>query len=446
MSTVKLVKPILSHVSQDGELLETIFDTHTQKTFFACKRGDDIQFLSKSSSQHTDYIPYPPTNSLLQNDIVLLASGIDKPVPITTIAEEIQTYIHKYVDVSPLFEKIASYYVLLSWVYDRFNELPYLRVRGDYGSGKTRFLLVVGALCYKPIFASGASTISPIFHMLDAIGGTLVIDEADFRFSDEKTDIVKLLNNGNVKGFPILRSEADPKKGFNPRAFHVFGPKLVATRGRYQDQALESRFITEDMSGRRLRDDIAVSLDSHYKHEAQQIRNKLLAFRFANFHAVKTKPHRVDGPMEPRLRQIFLPLLSLIDCETTRQDILDFAIDTNARSRSHQAMQIEVQILSILRDLLQASRTQPIAVKEIWALHQKKHTKHPADLITPRRIGSLLRNKFYLSTYKSNGNYLVHIPDVKQLEATMHRYGVSNADSLACPNIPLSATHRSIGP
>ena len=29
-----------------------------------------------------------------------------------------------------------------------------------------------------------ASTVSPIFHILDAFGGTLVLDEADFRFSD----------------------------------------------------------------------------------------------------------------------------------------------------------------------------------------------------------------------------------------------------------------------
>src|SRR5437868_7678103 len=96
-------------------------------------------------------------------------------------------------------------YVLLTWVYDRFNELPYLRLRGDYGTGKTRFLLTLCSICYKPIFASGASSVSPLFHMLDRFGGTLIIDEADFRFSDEKADLTKILNNGNVRGFPVLR-------------------------------------------------------------------------------------------------------------------------------------------------------------------------------------------------------------------------------------------------
>ena len=49
---------------------------------------------------------------------------------------DVQDFIHRYVDLSPAFEKVATHYVLLSWVYDAFNELPYLPLRGDYGSGK----------------------------------------------------------------------------------------------------------------------------------------------------------------------------------------------------------------------------------------------------------------------------------------------------------------------
>jgi hypothetical protein len=57
------------------------------------------------------------------------------------------------------------------------------------------------------------------------------LDESDFRASDEKAEIVKILNNGNARGFPVLRSEPDRKGEYNPRAYSVFGPKLVATRG-----------------------------------------------------------------------------------------------------------------------------------------------------------------------------------------------------------------------
>ena len=67
--------------------------------------------------------------------------------------------------------------------------------------------MTVGSLCYKPIFASGASTVSPLFRTLDLFRGTLVIDEGDFRFSDEKAEVIKILNNGNARGFPVPRTE-----------------------------------------------------------------------------------------------------------------------------------------------------------------------------------------------------------------------------------------------
>jgi len=76
---------------------------------------------------------------------------------------------------------------------------------------------------YKPFFASGASTVSPIFHTLDAFRGTLVVDEGDFRFSDEKAEIVKILNNGNVRGVPVLRTMVSNTREYNPKAFRCSG-------------------------------------------------------------------------------------------------------------------------------------------------------------------------------------------------------------------------------
>jgi hypothetical protein len=150
----------------------------------------------------------------------------------------------------------------------------------QYDKSKTRALLVIGSICYKPFFASGASTVSPIFHTLDAFRGTLIFDEADFRFSDEKAEIVKILNNGNVRGLPVLRTMMNRQHEFNPQAFQVFGPKIVATRGRYEDRGLESRFLTEEVGSHELRADIPINLPDDFREEARELRNKLLLFRF----------------------------------------------------------------------------------------------------------------------------------------------------------------------
>src|ERR1700675_4191247 len=212
-------------------------------------------------------VPFSPNNNLIKNEVVLLPSE-----PMIYGSEEklvaaIQQFIHRHVDLDASFEKVATYYVLLTWLYDAFNELPYLRFRGDYGTGKTRALLILGSLCYKGFFRRGASTGSPIFHTLDAFRGTLIFDEADFRFSDEKAQIVKILNNGNVRGLPVLRTMMNRQREFRSEAFHVFGPKIVATRGTYEDKALESRFITEEMGARQLRTDIPINLPDAFAEE-----------------------------------------------------------------------------------------------------------------------------------------------------------------------------------
>jgi hypothetical protein len=244
----RLPIPTISGILDDGTIMEMVFQSTIFETAFVVWQKENWRIeKSFQTSNHDKLIPYSAHNNLIKNEIVLLPSEPEEYDTEEKLLADIQEFIHRYVDLSLLFEKVATYYVLLSWIYDDFNELPYLRVRGDTGSGKTRFLLIVGSLCYKPIFASGASSVSPLFRILAAFRGTLIIDEGDFRMSDEKAEIVKILNNGNAKGFPVLRTEVVDKREFNPTAYQVFGPKLVATRGYFEDRALESRCITEEL-------------------------------------------------------------------------------------------------------------------------------------------------------------------------------------------------------
>ncbi len=147
----------------------------------------------------------------------------------------------------------------------------------------------------------------------------------DFRFNVEKADITKILNNGNVRGIPVLRTEVSNNREISPRAFQVFGPKIVATRGYFEDRAFESRCITEELGTRRLRDDLPITLPATYKEEALALRNKLLLFRLRNLGKKRDPESLVDKTIEPRLNQIFAPLLSVIDDLTLRVEIREMA-------------------------------------------------------------------------------------------------------------------------
>src|SRR2546426_453321 len=320
---------IVSTRLADGTLAETVYRPDERRTSFCIWRDDKPLFEDRITEGNQVLVPYSSRNNLIRNDVIRLPSRPEPYDSEAALIAEIRSFIHRFVDVSPLFEAVASYYVLLSWVYDSFNELPYLRVIGEPGSGKTRFLLTVGALCYKPIFASGASSVSPIFRILDAIGGTLVIDEGDFRASDERADIVKILNNGHARGFPVLRSELSPTGEYNPRAYRVFGPKLVATRGYFQDRALESRCLTEELGQRRLRDEVPINLPPSFRMQSLRLRNKLLTFRFHNLDKINLAEQLVDRAIEPRLNQVFVPLLSMVQDEVTRRELQGLALRYN---------------------------------------------------------------------------------------------------------------------
>lgn len=413
-----------SEVRDDGTLVELVYDPVRRMTSFVISEGGRWHFTpSLDSGENRRIVPYSADNNLIKTGALVLPSGPEEYGSERQLVEEIQGYIHRYVDLSPAFERLASYYVLLSWVYDAFNEVPYLRVRGDYGTGKTRFLLVVGALCYKSFFSSGASTISPIFHTLDAFRGTLVIDEGDFRFSDEKAEIVKILNNGNVRGVPVLRTMVTPAREYNPRAFQVFGPKLVATRGEYNDPALESRFLTEEMGGGRLREDVPINLPPEYGNEALRLRNKLLLYRLRNFQQIAINPGLVDRSLEPRLNQIFVPLMSIVKDAAFRDELASAARGLQVTLAASRGFDLEAQLLEIIRDLL-TTDAGPISIKAITELFAIRHGDQYGPKTTNQWIGGMLRRNLHLKTQKSGGVYVLPLSERSRLDLLFSKYGM----------------------
>jgi hypothetical protein len=419
-----------SAVLSDGRMVELVYDRGKHQTSLALWTGETWTLQpSVTSGNGRELVPYSADNNLIRNEVILLPSQPAEYGSATELVDEIQAFIHRYVDISPRFERIASHYVLFSWVFDNFNELPYLRLRGDYGSGKTRFLLTVGALCYKPVFASGASTVSPIFHILDAFRGTLILDEADFRFSDEKAELVKILNNGNMRGMPVLRTEVTRDREFNPRAFHVYGPKIVATRGHYQDRALESRFLTEEMGAGRLRPDIPISLGEGYKEEALRLRNKLLLYRFRH-HGKKTVANGLlDATIEPRLNQIFAPLLCVVESEDVRAELRAAARELNADLIEDRGLDVEADILAIIQKLLSDPGKRHISIKNITEELQKRYGGEYDRNITAKWVGGIVRRRLQIRTQKSNGVYIIPVAQRPRLERLFERYGLTDREA-----------------
>lgn len=424
--------PILSSTLSDGRLVELVYDAREGTTGLAIWDGRAYAFATTVADKTGEHlVPYSAANSLIKNHIVLFPSAPAEFDDVEALVREVQAYLHRYVDLSGSFERLAAYYVLFTWVYDRFSELPYLRLRGDYGTGKTRFLIALGSICYKPIFASGASTVSPLFHMLDRFGGTLILDEADFRFSDEKSDLAKILNNGNVRGFPVLRTETKNGREFNPRAFQVFGPKIIAMRNHFDDTALESRFITETTGGRPLRTDIPINLPPAQRQEALGLRNKLLMFRFRQFEKINGTPEILDPSVEPRINQIYSPLAALMQDESARADLRTIARQNSAALKAERGASVSAQVLTVIRHLSEMPTSSSIAIGSITDVFGRVYDKDYERPVTSRWIGHVVRRKLNLVTHKSHGVFVIPVSERPKLEALFERYGVTAEDAMS---------------
>lgn len=420
----KEYRTVVSARLDDGRLIETVYNQSERKTSLVIYEGGTVARLDSITAEPDSvFIPISSQNNLIKHGAVLFA---EEPVAfesVSCLVSEVQEHIYRYVDLSDHFRKIAAYYVLLSWVYDAFNELPYLRLRGDFGSGKSRALFVIGSICNKPFFASGASTVSPIFHVLDTFRGTLIFDEADFRFSDEKAELVKIFNNGNVRGFPVLRTAVTVKKEFDPRAFDVFGPKIVAMRKSFQDPALESRFLTEEMGQRSLRSDIPINLPDCQKEEARMLRNKLLMYRFTLLPHIKVDPTLVDPSLSPRLNQILIPLLSIIDDDTLKADIRKTVRIFDEKLYAERSASMEACVLSVLRDQYK-DEPHTVSLSLITNAFNDLYSKEFERQVPIREIGNVLRNKLRLHTYKSHGIYVIPASEAPKVTELCRRYGV----------------------
>jgi hypothetical protein len=421
-----------SAVLDSGELLEMVYDPATHSTQFVVGNAAAWDYApAHEVSSAERLVPFSAANNLVKHGVVLFPSEPEEYGDEAALALRIREFVRRHVEVAEDFESVAVAYVMFTWLYDAFHEVPYVRVRGGYGSGKTRFLLTVGSLCRLPIFASAASTISPIFRLLDEFKGTLILDEADWRASDQQAEVVKLLNHGNAKGFPLLRTEVSSKREFDPKAYQVFGPKIIASRGFFQDRALESRCLTEDMRGGAVRAGIPLNLDERFHDEARSLRNQLLLYRLRNFHSARAPFASVAPGLAPRLQQIFGPLFAVIDDADTKRDVasvLARMTDDLADERSEAA---EVQILSVIRDLVSRGPDARLAIQDITREFLARYEAEYERRVTPRWVGSIIRRRLGLRPSRSTGMFTLGPEDVARLAALYKRFGLEPTDDAA---------------
>jgi hypothetical protein len=105
-----------------------------------------------------------------------------------------------------------------------------------------------------------------------------------------------------------------------------------------------------------LRDDIPISLPPEHKEEALHLRNKLLLFRFRKRNTEMNVETTPDRAIEPRLNQVFLPLLSVVRNPDDREKLRALARRYDGEMIAERGMDLEAQVLEVIRYLRAAEK------------------------------------------------------------------------------------------
>lgn len=430
-------------------IIEEVFDREKNPTKQFAVFIKDIEKVSYSEEielkNDKKLLPIQATH-LIDNRVVLLPTHTAVYFSEQDLVNEIKEFLHKYLDIHPFYENVVAHYILMTWVFDRLSVVPYLRALGEFGTGKTRFIQTVGAVCYKPMFLAGATSDAYLFRVIELFNGTLVINEFERVNSDLQSQITIILNNGYEKGMPVGRVEGDKTR--EPRTFNVFCPKIFSTRKRFTDQALESRIITVPMRCT-TRQDIPSFIDETFWKDAERIRNKLLLYRFKNLNNLqiqkKENKRKRDllSQLEPRLRQTLLPLLYVITDIELEKQFVDFAQEYQGQIVDARGNETPGLIFQKLYDVYKSSEDGKITVKNIADAVNVDIEKEKYRL-TSQRVGKIIREELGFKTHKGAGGlYFVDISQ-KQLEYLVTRYGVESPLTPPSP-LPDSDSKEDLG-
>jgi len=436
-----------SAIDESGQLYEMFLERNSHKTgFITLLKGNKIERCDSVLNGDSEILPFHPENGLVKNNFVKFPSQMTSYSSELKLFEEIKNYIKKYVQIPDSFVEAASVYVMMTWIYDQFGVVPYLRVIGNFGVGKSRFLEVVGNVCYKPMFVAGSLSIASVFRTIDSISGTLIFDEADFKITESWSEIVKIFNTGHTNTFPVTRMESNGSgKNFTTKAFKVFGPKVIGSRERFGDEALESRCLSYTLFPIK-NVKCPVHLPKNFEDESLSIRNKLLTFRFKHLNKVDYEKTEIGSIGLPSLKQSFLSIIYTVRLinEKVLNNLVEFAKSYEKELESNQSTTVEADILECIGYLLldkgyMKQHNGRIGINEIakkfndryYHVYGEKDERGLGPMgpsfyrVSPRKIGDSVRRKLNIRVERDRLGYYIPSTENQKINSLLERYGLN---------------------
>ncbi|MBT0160005.1 hypothetical protein G4O51_08470 [Candidatus Bathyarchaeota archaeon A05DMB-2] len=314
--------------------------------------------LGETDQKGRPIVYVPPFNESLKKGLVIVPSDV-KETTFKDVFEKIDRFATTAYDPcgQDALVKLLARIAVGSWFLDRFiadpmfdvagagKFAPILPIRGPSQSGKNRLAFVLRLLSYRPYFEMSTYRIPSLYRPLDLWQGTLVLDEADFANTNEKSELIHFLNC-RATGTPLSRQ--NPKNPKITDTFNNFGLTIVTQRRPFDDNATESRAIPyySETSDKKL----PVIETDEMLRQGLELQNKLLFLRMKYYRQVIiNKEAWINDLTDHRLVASLLPLLALSNHEPSlRETITSTAKEVEKAKIEEKANSMDGQIINFL--------------------------------------------------------------------------------------------------
>jgi hypothetical protein len=379
-------KPTLSGILVDGTIFEQIHNPNWDCNEFVMKKPDgtiETAYRIKDNSNLDKFIPL--NKEAISHGIVVLPDGAGISMDPTDLFSKISSFLRKYVDMDENGIGISASYVMMTYLYDKFEKVPYLRFFGLPGTGKSRALLVLRSICYHSMNLGASQTAANLYRSLSTIRtGTLFLDEANFLDTSRTNEFTKLLNDGYSRDGVVYR--CDPKTLVS-KPYRVFSPKVLANHIEFDDPALESRMLSIELKHTK-RGDIPLSIpDLIWSKDAMELRNLLTRYRLDNYHSLDLNRKYSELTLfDHRTQEIILPLLQAQSIAKVPAYFLDYLHQAKMKRHERRIFDEDAIIAEILISLIAEGKSS-IALSTVQSMAQEK-----AQIEIPyKRLGYQIR-------------------------------------------------------
>ena len=173
-------------------------------------------------------------------ELVKTVEPWDEAVELAELLNDISAVIDKHIVCNAEVKTAATLWIAYSWCIEHVPFAPLAIITApEMQCGKTQLMEVMGRLSRKSLMASGISP-AAVFRVVDAQRPTLLIDEVD-TFLKTNEELRGIINCGHSRTSPnIIRTVGD---NHEPKAFNVFGPKVLCGIGKLPDTIMSRAII-----------------------------------------------------------------------------------------------------------------------------------------------------------------------------------------------------------